>query len=456
MSTARTLPHSLDAEESLLSAVLLDGSDMLGKAIGCGVTPASFYDPKNAAVFDCLLSLHAEQKPMTVDVVAEELRRTKQLDRVGGWAYLAQVSQKVPTTAEAQFFINRVVEQATLRAVITNGQRLVEECFAFSGDMKPIRDQAERTGNALSCQSEARSWALAVREAESITRERMKPINERNTASVELSWGLSDFDRLFQPMELGELVVIGGYTSSGKSSLLREIAWAVARAGQPAMINTLEVRDSEEAVNLAAHIAQMRSRARLHDLHPKEQADLLRAFETMNVPHFSVCHQDSSIPAICARARAFKRKHGLRFLGIDYLQILEDVKRLRPGERPDFAIGVVTSELKRFATQEETTVCLLSGFNRNYVRDGNRDPVLSDLDGSSNIEKDASRVLLIHVPTEYTLGGAKLTQSLTADASDQPTFFVKVIQAKGRNQGTGCIAMMFHRETKTFRQISRP
>lgn len=455
MSTARTLPHSLDAEESLLSAVLLDGSDMLGKAICAGVTPASFYDPKNAVVFDCLLSLHAEQKPITVDVVAEELRRTKELDRVGGWAYLAQVSQKVPTTAEAQFFINRVVEQATLRAVITNGQRLVEECFAFTGDMKPIRDQAERTSNALSCQSEARSWALAVREAESITRERMKPINERNTGSVELSWGLSDFDRLFQPMESGELIVIGGYTSSGKSSLLREIAWAVARAGQPAMINTLEVRDSEEAVNLAAHIAQMRSRARLHDLHPKDQADLLRAFETMNVPHFSVCHQDSSIAAICARARAFKRKHGLRFLGIDYLQILEDVKRLRPGERPDFAIGVVTSEMKRFATQEETTVCLLSGFNRNYVRDGNRDPVLSDLDGSSNIEKDASRVLLIHVPTEYTLGGAKLTQSLTADASDQPTFFVKVIQAKGRNQGTGCIAMMFHRETKTFRQISR-
>lgn len=454
-SIGRELPHSREAEECVLSAILIDAADVIGKCQAAGIRPESFYDPKHSVIYDRLLGMHADQKPIAIDTLAEDMKTAKLLDQAGGIPFLVQISRSSPTTAQAGFFVDQVRQLALLRAIIRGATGIVEEAYAFTGEFDALTRSIDRLAGVFTSRTEIRTWRQAVKEAEDLTRERMKPPEQRNTSAVELSWGIPDFDRFFQPIELGELIVIGGYTSSGKSSLLRQVAWAIAKAGHPALIETLEVRDAEEAINLAAHESGVRSRARLHELHPKDQEQLLDAFKKIDIPHFSVCHQDSNIAQIFARARAFKRKHGLRFLGTDYLQILEDVKKLREGERPDFAIGVVTSACKRFATTEETTVALLSGFNRNYVNAGGRDPILSDLDGSSNIEKDASRVLLIHVPEQYRINGATFNQSLTADSTDQPRFFVKVIQAKGRNQGTSSIGMFFHRETKSFHQITR-
>lgn len=456
-SVGRTLPHDLEAEEYLLSCCLLDASDALPKATTAGVTPATFFETKHGTVFETMLDLYGAQQPVEVDVVATELKTRRQLDAVGGYAFLTQVSSKVPTTAQLSYFIEKVVEQATLRSIIRSATGLVEDAYSFSGgDLREeFADKIENIGAFLNRQDSARTWKQAVEEAEATTRERIKPPAERKPGSMELSWGIADFDRLFQPIEPGELIVIGGYTSSGKSSLLRQVLWAIARAGHPAFLETIEVRDSEEAVNLAGHISGIRSRARLHELHPNDQEQLLGAFRSMKVPHFAVCDQDHDLASMMARARAFKRKHGLKAFGADYLQIMRDVKQLRPNERPDFAIGCVTSEFKRFSTRENVASFLLSGFNREYVRAGNREPRLSDLDGSASIEKDASRVILLDVPTQYVIRGTKYTQSLTADAADQPTFFVKAIQAKGRNQGTASVGLIFKRETKTFSQLQR-
>lgn len=431
---------------------MMDGVEVIAKCQAAGITPLSFYDTKHETVFAALLDLLADQKPTDDATLANYLTTRKLLDGLGGYPFITQLTGRVPTTGQAPAFIETVRDLAALRAIIRAATATIEECYNFTGDFDAIDKRLDEATRARGGQTEARSWHQAVNEAESITRERMKPPEARNMAGMELSWGLSDFDRFFQPLEIGELVVIGGYTSSGKSSLLRQILWAMARAGSPTVISTLEVRDTEEAVNLAGHISGVRSRARLDYLHYKDKEALLGAFDKMRQPPFSVCHQDETLASVTARARAFKRKHGLAAHGLDYLQILKDVKNLKPNERPDFAIGRVTSELKRFATTENTVEFMLSGFNREYIK-GNREPRMADLDGSSNIEKDASRVLLLHVPEEYFQNGTKFTQSLTADAIDQPRFFVKVIQAKGRNQGTSSVSLFFHRETKTFHQI---
>lgn len=454
MNTSRTLPHSVEDEEHLLACCFLDGQTVIPKCQEAGITPSSFYVLGNSVVFSTILDLFADQKPTDIDVVASQLKMTKRLEEVGGWSFLTQISQRVPTVLQAGHFIESVVTFSRLRAVIMASTEIVEAAYAFDGEFNDIDAALEKAIRSRGGVSEARSWQQAVREAEAITRERMKPPEQRNLNGQEVSWGLSDFDRYFGALEPGELVVIGGYTSSGKSSLLRQLLWGMAKAGAPTLINTLETRDTEEAVNLAILLSGIRGRSRLHELSKADQNLLIDAYSTLNIDHFSVCHQDQTLADICARARAFKRRHGLAILGIDYLQILTDVKKLRANERPDFAISCVTSELKRFATTEGTVNFLLSGFNRDYIRD-RREPRLSDLDGSSSIEKDASRVILLHIPEEYQIGNAKFSQSPTADSSDQPNFYVKIIQAKGRNQGTSSIGLMFHRETKTFKQITR-
>lgn len=447
-------PHSFEAEQQVLSCIMLDGVEMIAKCEQFRVTASSFFDRRHVVIFDRFVAMVAAQKPIAFDILIEELKTSKQFDEIGGSPFLAEVFGKAPTTAQAIYYIEKVADLAKLRSLINLSESIKAECHEFAGDWSGLRKRVDRIGEAFNGQSETRSWAIAVKEAEALTRERMRPPAERKTGCREISWGIPDFDKYFQPIEPGELIIIGGYTSSGKSSLLRQIAWNVAAGGNPSLIETIEVRDTEEAINLAAHLSGFRSRARLHELHHKDQATLLEAFDTMRRAPFSVCHQDTSWSAMQARARAYKRKAGLKFLGADYLQIMDDVKKLERGVRPDFAIGCVTSDAKKFATNEDTAVCLLSGFNREYIK-GNREPILSDLEGSSNIEKDASRVLLIHVPTEYRLNGTLYSQSPTADPSDQPQFFVKIIQAKGRNQGTASVGMMFHRESKTFRQITR-
>lgn len=454
---ARPLPFSLQAEESLIAGCFLDGSTVLVKAQSAGVTIDAFYERKHAILFAVMLDLHAAQKPISIDTVAQELNSSKKLDVAGGYDFLIQVSTRVPTTAEIAYFIEKVMEQFTLRQLIRRAQMLIEECYGFSGDFDDsVMPSLARLQSTITRQKVDRTWTQAVAEGKAATTERMKPPSERvGASSIELSWGLSDFDRFFQPIELGELVVIGGYTSSGKSSLLRQILWNFAHIGHPALMETIETRDVEEAINYAGHISGIRSRGRLNELHHKDQEQLLAAFDTMDVPHFSVCHDDHCVRDIFARAEMFSRKHKLRALGIDYLQLLQDVQRARTSSERAIAIGNVTGACKQFATRQEMAVMLLSGFNREYIRNGNREPILSDLEGGSSIEKDASRVLLIHVPTEYTLKGQKFTQSLTADADQQPTLYVKVIQAKGRNSGTSSVGLMFKRVTKTFTQIAQ-
>lgn len=455
MPIGRCLPHSIEAEEQVIACCFIDGAETLSRCIAAHITPASFYEPKHQIVFERMLGMYAAQKPTSIECLAQELTPTE-LERINGWGFLTQISPKSATTLHAPYFIGIVAAFATLRAVILGATAAVETCYQPNVELADVQKVVERIPALFDRRDTVRTWTAAVDEAEVETRERMKPLTDRKTSDAQFSWGIGDFDRVFQPIEACELIVIGGYTSSGKSSLLRQVAWSIAKIGHPALIETIEVSDAEEAINLAGHIAGIRSRARLDELHQKDAEQLLKAFADMRVPHFGVSHQDHSWAAMQGRARAFKRKHGLKFLGVDYLQIMDDVKLIDTRHtRPDFAIGCVTAAAKKFATTERAAVALLSGFNRDYVRDGKRDPKLSDLEGSSSIEKDASRVLLIHVPEAYTLNKVQYTQSLTADPADQARFYVKVIQAKGRNQGTASVGLYFHRETKTFHQIAK-
>lgn len=440
----------------LLACCLIDGRTMV-ECLAAGISHDSFYDARNAAIFAAMCDLHAGQHPITGETLGAQLDSLGKLAEVGGFSYMLEVSSSAQTTLEAPLYIQKVAEYAVIRKLIRGSAALIESCHAFNGDMEdevsPKVDELVRT---IQRSGSGRTWAQAVDEAEALTRERMKPEAERSMGGRELSWGMADLDRFFGPIEPGELVVIGGYTSSGKSSLLRQVLWQMVRAGFPAMIETIEARDAEEAINLAGHISGLRSRARLDQLHREDQKELLASFEMMRKAPFAVCHSDHSMAAMLARATAFKRKNGLFAWGADYLQIMEDVKNPRKGEREDSAIGRVTAGMKQFSTSEGVATFLLSGFNRDYTRnESGRDPRLSDLAGSSSIEKDASRVILLHIPIEYTVKGAKLTQSLTADADVQPNFHIKLIQAKGRNQGTASVALQFHRETKTFTQLTR-
>jgi hypothetical protein len=147
----RSLPHSIEAEEHLLSTCLLDGAETISRCIDQRITPHSFYEPKNGEIFGCILDLFHRQAPVDVSVVAEELKAAKKLDQVGGYAYLTQVSDRIPTTAQARYFIDKVGEMAKLRDTIKTLTRAVEDCYDYSGQMDEflgsIRSRVEQLQN---------------------------------------------------------------------------------------------------------------------------------------------------------------------------------------------------------------------------------------------------------------------------------------------------------------------
>lgn len=126
-------PHSIEAEEQLLSACLLDGADVIARSDAAGIEPASFYVPANRLIYEKLIELHTAAKPTELHIVAEELKKAKQLDEIGGYAYLTRISGRIPTTAGAAYFIEKVRELARLRDVIRAATGAVEDCYSYTG-----------------------------------------------------------------------------------------------------------------------------------------------------------------------------------------------------------------------------------------------------------------------------------------------------------------------------------
>lgn len=139
-AAGRTEPHSLEAEEFLLSCCLLDGKDVVARCREAGINIDTWYDHKHGIVFDCICTCVDRGLEPDVSVVAEELKTTKQLDAVGGYAFLTQVSSRIPTTAQAGYFIEKVREQSLLRQIIRAGTSTVEECYNYSGGIDQFLD----------------------------------------------------------------------------------------------------------------------------------------------------------------------------------------------------------------------------------------------------------------------------------------------------------------------------
>jgi hypothetical protein len=161
---ARTLPHSIEAEESHLSLCLMDGADMVERSLEAHISPSTYYDYKHGVIFEVICDLYTRKHPIAVDTVAEELKTRKQFDAIGGYAFLTQVTNRVPTTAQAAYFIEKVREHALLRDIIRSATGQVEDCYGFSGNIEEFVQQSrDRMENVFDGVASAAAQANACK-----------------------------------------------------------------------------------------------------------------------------------------------------------------------------------------------------------------------------------------------------------------------------------------------------
>ena len=437
----RTLPHSLEAEEYLLSCCLLDGADVVSRCLEARIKPESFYDPKHGIIFEKLLDLYNRQAPIDISVVAEELKTARQLDQIGGYAFLTQVSSRIPTTAQAGYFIEKVREQALLREIIRSATGAVEDCYGFTGGIDEFVDQIETKIFSVT-QNRVSESAKQMREP---TREAMNVITKMMMKKGELtgiSSGFKDLDQMMWGFQRQEMIVLAARPSMGKTSLALNFAEAAAlpKKGPPTavLIFSLEMGAAQLALRMLCSRARVNMKLLRDGLLSKngeEQTKLLEAADEFSkAPIFIDDSSAISIMQLRAKARRIHSRTPLGFIMVDYLQLLSPTDPKVPREQQ---VAEASRGLKALAKELDVPVLVLSQLNRSSEKD-NRTPKISDLRESGSIEQDADVVLMLARPRD-----ADEKFQVAADSAE-------LIVAKQRNGPVGELKLTFLRDITRF------
>lgn len=440
-TVGRSLPHSLEAEEYLLSCCLLDGADVLSRCLEARIRPESFYDQKHGVIYEVLVNLYNNQKPIEVSVVAEELKTSRQLDTVGGYAFLAQVSSRIPTTAQAAYFIEKVREQALLREIIRSATGAVEDCYGYSGGIDEFVDQIESKIFAVT-QNRVSESAKQMREP---TREAMNVITKMMMKKGELtgiSSGFKDLDALMWGFQRQEMIILAARPSMGKTSLALNFAEGASLPlrgeGVASLIFSLEMSASQLALRMLCSRARVNMKLLRDGLLSKngdEQNRLVHtADEFSKAPIFIDDSSALSIMQLRAKARRIHSRTPLGFIIVDYLQLLSPTDSKMPREQQ---VAEASRGLKSLAKELNVPVLVLSQLNRSSEKE-NRTPKLADLRESGSIEQDADVVLMLARPRD-----ADEKFQVAADSAE-------LIVAKSRNGPVGELKLTFLRDITRF------
>jgi len=437
----RTLPHSLEAEEYLLSCCLLDGGDVISRCLEARIRPESFYDSKHGIIFERLLDLYNRQAPIDVSVVAEDLKTAKQLEAVGGYAFLTQVSSRIPTTAQAGYFIDKVREQSLLREIIRSATGAVEDCYNFSGGIDEFVDQVETRIFSVT-QNRVSETARPMREP---TREAMNVITKMLMKKGELTGvasGFKDLDALTWGFQRQEMIVLAARPSMGKTSLALNFAEAAAmpRHGEPVatLVFSLEMSAAQLALRMLCSNARVNMKLLRDGLLSKNGEEQNRLVQTADefckAPIFIDDSSALSIMQLRAKARRIHARHKLGFIVVDYLQLLSPTDAKMPREQQ---VAEASRGLKSLAKELDVPVLVLSQLNRSSEKE-NRTPKLADLRESGSIEQDADVVLMLARPRD-----ADEKFQVAADSAE-------LIVAKQRNGPVGELKLTFLRDITRF------
>lgn len=440
-SIGRQPPHSIEAEEYLLSCCLLDGSDSIAKCLEKKLPAAAFYLPANRIIYEKLVELYQTNPPVAIEVLAEELKTTGQLDEIGGLPYLMQVSGRIPTTAQTDYFLERVRELYLLRQLIKVSTATVEQCFNFQGGLEEFVDKIEQDMFQVT-QDRVSDGAKSMKDTAKDAWVVIDKMMHHKGEITGVSSGFKELDAMTYGFQKSEMIILAARPSMGKTSLALNMAEhaAMPKRGQPAatLVFSLEM----SAAQLGMRLLCSRGRVNMKKLREgfvrpggDEYRDLVQAADELSkAPIFIDDSSHLTIMELRAKARRLAARHPLGFIVVDYLQLLSPTDPKTPREQQ---VAEISRGLKALAKELQVPVLVLSQLNRSAEKE-NRTPKLSDLRESGSIEQDADVVLMLARPRD-----ADEKFQVAADSAE-------LIVAKQRNGPVGDLKLTFLRDITRF------
>lgn len=433
--SAPILPHSEEGERIILSCILLDGPSSLAKAIDGRIDEACFYLPQHRKLWRAIQWQHKNNQPLELYAIAEELKKMGKLDEVGGLSGLVESTQVAATTVQLSHWIKVVREHYVMRELCSTCMRMAEKALTHSGGVEPFVMEVNQLLTKHHEGQKQETLADAADEAIGLVGRVQDGTYSDKDIGISFPW--TDWDKRFGLAKPGELIIISARPGMGKSSCCRQIAQHWAKSGKVLLFSR-----EMPVKQLAPLFAQTNCGISYRDLlsgrvsynDMERFKDELAKVKAMSV---EVYDQDRTLSHIVTRAKAFAQISKPKAICVDYLQRY-DAQQER-GETRDMALGRFTMAMKDLAIELSLPVVLLAQLGRSVERE-NREPRMSDLRESGNLEQDADRVIFLNAPDHRPDG---VMQSLTDN--DLRFIYVDAIQAKGRSDGTGRCGMMFDR-----------
>src|SRR3954463_896921 len=442
----RLPPHSIEAEQSVLGGLLIDNAAF--DKIADVVADADFYRDDHRRIFRHIARLVEKGKPADVITVDEAIKSSEDRDKVGGLAYLAALTGNTPSSHNIRRYAEIVRERAIMRKLVEVGTNIADTALNPMGkEVGQLLDEAEsRVFEIAEAGGRGRQGFIEIQPLLTQVMERIDMLYHRDNPSdiTGVPTGYADLDSRTSGLQPGDLVIIAGRPSMGKTALALNIAEHVAVENRlPVAVFSMEMAGTQLAMRMLGSIGRLdQHKLRTGKLSDEDWNRLANAVGKLND---TPIHIDET-PALNAlelraRARRLHRQYGtLGLIVIDYLQLMEASSS---GENRATEISEISRSLKSLAKELKVPVVALSQLNRGLEQRPNKRPVMSDLRESGAIEQDADVILFIYRDEVYN-----------PESQDKGT--AEIIIGKQRNGPIGTVRLTFLGEYTRFESFAAP
>jgi replicative DNA helicase len=438
----RTLPHNLEAERSVLGAILLhnDAFNIAAEVIDAG----DFYRDAHRRIFDKMVKLAEQGDAIDLVTLKEVLGRSGDLDEVGGPAYIAALVDGVPRSTNVEHYAKIIKEKATLRNLIYASNKILATAYGAEEDADVILDQAEHAIFAIA-DDKVSDGFVSLRDLAQTSLDTIEKLHARKELITGVPTGFTDLDEMTSGLQSGDLIIVAARPSMGKTSLVMNIAQHVGtKTDMTVGVFSLEM--SKEQLFLRMLTAEARidaHRLRGGFLGERDWGKLSQAIGTLSEARIFIDDTPSiGVLEMRAKCRRLSAQYGLHLIIIDYIQLMQGRGRF---ENRTLELASISRSLKGLAKELSVPIVVLSQLSRAPESRSDHRPQLSDLRESGALEQDADVVAFIYREEQY------------ADKNAPPPDVqgtAEIIIGKQRNGPTGVVKLAFIKEFTRFENLA--
>ncbi len=441
LAAERTLPHNLEAERSVLGAILVhnDAFNLAAQVIDS----KDFFRDAHRRIFDKMVALNERGGAIDFVTLKEELARAGELDEVGGPAYVASLADGVPRATNVEYYARIVKEKSTLRDLIYAANKILTNAYEAEQEPDIILDEAESSIFSVA-DDRLKGGFVPMRDLVKESFPKIEQLFEQKRLITGVPSGFVDLDEMTRGLQAGDLVIVAARPSMGKTSLVLNISQYVAV--QPDLtvgFFSLEMSKESLFLRLLTSEAQIDSHRLMSGaIGQKDYGRISHALESLSAMRLFIDDTANiGVMEMRAKARRLQAEHGLSLLAVDYIQLMNGRGRF---ETRTLELASISRSLKGLAKELHVPIVVLSQLSRAPEARSDHRPQLSDLRESGALEQDADVVVLIYRDDVYN-----------KDANNENAGIAELIVAKQRNGPTGTVRLAFLREQTRFANLAQ-